>query len=69
MESDRVRGDAANVDFDARDTIHIIQRRFLEEFPAYKDCTIILINCLNMGDPHHDKDLRTHKGTHPKTME
>eukprot|EP00973_Karenia_brevis_P014725 2010558-Karenia_brevis.AAC.1 len=22
-----------------------------------------------MGDPHHDRDLRTHKGTQPKTME
>eukprot|EP00973_Karenia_brevis_P071225 9896594-Karenia_brevis.AAC.1 len=50
------------------DTIKIIQRRFIEEFPRYKDCTIVLLNCMNMGDPHHDKNLRSHKGTHPKTM-
>eukprot|EP00973_Karenia_brevis_P016542 2265137-Karenia_brevis.AAC.1 len=34
----------------------------------YGNCTVILINCMNMGDPHHDKHLRPHKGTHPNTM-
>eukprot|EP00973_Karenia_brevis_P011246 1521989-Karenia_brevis.AAC.1 len=69
MESDRVRGDASNVDSDDKDTVLFVQRRFLEEYPSYKDCTIVLINCLNMGDPHHDRDLRTHKGARPRTME
>eukprot|EP00973_Karenia_brevis_P038353 5287309-Karenia_brevis.AAC.1 len=57
MESDKVTKDACNVDLNDMDTIKIIHRRFCEEFPSYKDCTIILINCLNMGDPHHDKNL------------
>eukprot|EP00973_Karenia_brevis_P020625 2831546-Karenia_brevis.AAC.1 len=68
MESGRIKKDARNVDLNDTDTIKIIQRRFLEEFPTYKDCTVILIDCMNMGDPHHDKRLRSHKGTHPETM-
>eukprot|EP00973_Karenia_brevis_P024502 3379865-Karenia_brevis.AAC.1 len=68
MESDRVNKDARKVDLNDTDTIKIIQRRFLEEFPAYKDCTVILIDCMNLGDPQHDKRLRSHKGTHPETM-
>eukprot|EP00973_Karenia_brevis_P070463 9795755-Karenia_brevis.AAC.1 len=51
------------------DTVYTIQRRFLEEFPRYQDCTIVLINCLKMGGPYHNRDLRSHKGTHPETME
>eukprot|EP00973_Karenia_brevis_P026817 3700699-Karenia_brevis.AAC.1 len=68
MESDRVKKDARNVDLNDMDTIKIIQRRLIEEYPSYKDCTILLLNCLNMGDPHHYKNLRSHKGTRPKTM-
>ena len=26
------------------------------------------MNCLDFGDPYHDKELRAHKGTHPKTL-
>ena len=28
----------------------------------------LFVNCLNYGDPLHDKELRSHKGTHPKTL-
>eukprot|EP00973_Karenia_brevis_P003260 448703-Karenia_brevis.AAC.1 len=69
MESEKVARNATKVDFDDPDTVLIIQRRFLEEFPYYKDCTIVLITCLDMGDPRHDRNLRSHKGTHPETME
>eukprot|EP00973_Karenia_brevis_P071377 9914848-Karenia_brevis.AAC.1 len=68
MESSSVNKDAFKVDLKDVDTIKIIQRRFVEEYPYYKDCTIVLINFLDMGDPHHDKNLRTHKGTHPTTL-
>eukprot|EP00973_Karenia_brevis_P040396 5582561-Karenia_brevis.AAC.1 len=34
----------------------------------YKDCTVLLLTCMNMGDPHHDKNLKSHKGSHPNTM-
>eukprot|EP00973_Karenia_brevis_P076010 10558449-Karenia_brevis.AAC.1 len=61
MESSRIGKDAFKVHLNDGTTIKIIQRRFIEEFPLYKDCTIILINCMNMGDPHHDKNLRSHK--------
>eukprot|EP00973_Karenia_brevis_P037801 5214791-Karenia_brevis.AAC.1 len=68
MESLSVNKDAFKVDLNDVETIKIIQRRFVEEYPYYKDCTIVLINCLDMGDPRHDKNLRTHKGTHPTTL-
>eukprot|EP00973_Karenia_brevis_P019894 2728846-Karenia_brevis.AAC.1 len=68
MESVSVNKDAHKVDLNEVEMIKIIRRRFVEEFLYYKDCTIVLINCLDMGDPHHDKDLRTHKGTHPTTL-
>eukprot|EP00973_Karenia_brevis_P013424 1822726-Karenia_brevis.AAC.1 len=69
MESYEVSSDATKVNFDDPETVLIIQRRYLEEFPCYKDCTLVLINCLDMGDPYHNRDLRSHKGTHPETME
>eukprot|EP00973_Karenia_brevis_P094884 12424660-Karenia_brevis.AAC.1 len=68
MESDRVNKDARKVDLQDTDNLKMIQRRFLEEFPVHQDCTIIVIDCMNMGDPHHDPRLRSHKGTHPETM-
>jgi len=32
------------------------------------DQEFLFVNCLNMGDPNHDKTLRDHKGTHPQTL-
>eukprot|EP00973_Karenia_brevis_P030240 4167325-Karenia_brevis.AAC.1 len=68
MESEEIKKDARKVDLQDPDTLKIVQRRFLEAFPEYQDCTILVINCMNMGDPHHNPRLRSHKGTHPETM-
>eukprot|EP00973_Karenia_brevis_P067377 9371540-Karenia_brevis.AAC.1 len=61
MEDLRVDKDAFKVDLNDVETVKIIQRMFIEEFPYYKDCTVVLINCPSMGDPYHDKNLRVHK--------
>eukprot|EP00973_Karenia_brevis_P066693 9272526-Karenia_brevis.AAC.1 len=68
MDSEEVNKDARKVDLQDANTVKIIQRRFLEEFPDYQNCTLLVINCMNMGDPHHDARLRSHKGTHPENM-
>ena len=43
-------------------------RRYLEEHPYLADCDVLEVNCLGMGDPHHDPKLRDHTGRHPTTM-
>ena len=45
-----------------------LERRIKEEYPQYEDCTVILVNCLDQDDPHHDKECRDHIGRHPETM-
>ena len=45
-----------------------LERRIKEELPQYKDCTVILVNCLDQDDPAHDLECRDHIGRHPETM-
>ncbi len=45
-----------------------LERRIKEEYPVYKDCTVILVNCLDQDDPAHDPECHGHIGRHPETM-
>ena len=48
--------------------IRTVMRHYCERYPQYKDHAWIVLNCLDMSDPYHDKNLRDHTGYHPQTM-
>ena len=48
--------------------IRTVMRHYCERYPQYKDHAWIVLNCLDMTDPYHDKNLRDHTGYHPQTM-
>ena len=60
--------DIRNLGFSDEDSKMAVTRRFLEEYPQFRDDEIILINTLSMEDPNHSKNLRDHIGLHPSTM-
>ena len=45
-----------------------VMRHYTERHPEYMDHAWIVLNCLDMDDPYHDKALRGHTGYHPQTM-
>ena len=61
-------GDVAKIDFTDQHSKNAIVKRFLEEHPDYEQCRFVLINCMSLDDPYHDKKLRGHTGYHPETM-
>ena len=45
------------------------RKSFSENFPdLVKGREVFLIDCTELGDPDHDKALRSHLGTHPTTL-
>ena len=53
----------------SREGRQVFLRSFKENYPDLaKDRNIILIDCTWFNDPHHDKSLRSHLGTHRETF-
>ena len=45
-----------------------LARRYFAENPRYQDCSVLIVNCLDMEDPDHDRNLSRHTGDHPSTL-
>ena len=56
------------MDFGRDEIMWPLIARYCEEYPEFRECEFLIVNCLNYNDPHHDKKLRGHTGRHPQTL-
>ena len=59
---------ADSMRFEEDEILWPLVARYCEEFPEFRECEFLIVNCLSYNDPHHDKALRDHTGRHPRTL-